>query len=49
VIVYRADAGTCNFCPLKANCTESNRGRIVHRSLYADYIEKVHSYHGTEA
>jgi hypothetical protein len=49
VIVYRADAGTCNVCPLKANCTESNRGRIVHRSLYADYLDKVRGYHATEA
>src|SRR5215213_9918820 len=32
VIVYRADAVTCNVWPLKAKCTESNRGRIVHRS-----------------
>ena len=49
VIVYRADAATCNACPLKARCTESSRGRIVHRSLYADYLEKVRGYHGTEA
>jgi transposase len=49
VIAYRADAGTCNVCPLKANCTESNRGRIVHRSLYADYLDKVRGYHATEA
>jgi transposase len=49
VIVYRADAATCNACPLKAECTESRRGRIVHRSLYADYLEKVQGYHTTEA
>ena len=49
VIVYRADAATCNACPLKAECTESNRGRIVHRSLYADYLDKVRGYHATEA
>jgi transposase len=49
VIVYRADAKTCNACPLKANCTESSRGRIVHRSLYAEYLERVHAYHATEA
>ena len=49
VVVYRADAVTCNSCPLKAECTESSRGRIVHRSLYADYLEKVRGYHTTEA
>src|SRR5215212_12229580 len=49
VIVYRADAVTCNVWPLKAKCTESNRGRIVHLSLYADYLDKVRAYHATEA
>ena len=49
VIVYRADAATCNACPLKASCTESSRGRIVHRSLYADYLDRVRGYHATEA
>jgi transposase len=49
VIVYRADATTCNACPLKADCTESSHGRIVHRSLYADYLERVRGYHATEA
>jgi transposase len=49
VIVYRADAATCNACPLKAECTESSRGRIIHRSLYADYLERVRGYHATEA
>lgn len=29
-------------------CTTSDRGRIVHRSLFADYPERVRSYHGTE-
>ena len=48
-IVYRADAATCNACPLKANGTESSRGRILHRSLYADYLERVRTYHATEA
>ena len=48
VIVYRADPETCNACPVQARCTTSNRGRIVHRSLYADYLEKVRGYHATE-
>jgi transposase len=49
VVVYRADASTCNACLLKAECTESSCGRIVHRSLYADYLERVRAYHATEA
>jgi transposase len=48
-IVYRADAATCNACPVKTQCTASDRGRIVHRSFYAAYLEKVRSYHPTEA
>jgi hypothetical protein len=49
VTVYRAEAAICNACPVKAKCTTSDRGRIVHRSLYADYLEKVRGYHATEA
>jgi hypothetical protein len=49
VVVYRAPATTCNACPVKAKCTESKHGRIVHRSLYADYLERVRAYHATEA
>ena len=48
VIVYRADAAICNACPLKVECTESSRGRILHRSLYAEYLDKVRGYHATE-
>jgi hypothetical protein len=47
-IVYRVDSMTCNACPPKAECTESNRGHIVHRSLYADYLERVRGYDTTE-
>ena len=49
VVVYRADAATCNACPLKAACTESTRGRSVHRSLYAEYLDRVRAYHQTPA
>ena len=49
MVVYRADAATCNACPVKAACTESAHGRIVHRSFYADYLERVRGYHATEA
>ena len=47
--VYRADAATCNACPVKAECTASDHGRIVHRSFYEDYLDKVRGYHATEA
>ena len=49
VVVYRAPATTCNACPIKTQCTESAHGRIVHRSFYADYLERVRAYHATEA
>jgi transposase len=48
VIIYRADAALCNACPRKAECTTSDRGRMVHRSLAADYLETVRGYHATE-
>jgi transposase len=48
VVVYRAPAATCNTCPVKTTCTESHHGRIVHRSFYADYLERVRAYHATE-
>ena len=49
VWVYRADPGTCNACPLKAACTLSDAGRIIHRSFDAEYIERVQGYHATAA
>jgi hypothetical protein len=49
VVVYRANAATCNACPVKAGCTTSDHGRIVHRSFYAEYLERVQGYHATEA
>jgi transposase len=48
-VVYRADAATCNACPVKAECTTSDHGRIVHRSFYEAYLERVRGYHTTEA
>ena len=46
-VEYSADAATCNACPCKAQCTSSDRGRQVHRSFYADYLERVKGYHQT--
>jgi transposase len=48
-VVYRADAATCSVCVVKASCTASGHGRMIHRSFYADYLEKVRGYHATEA
>jgi hypothetical protein len=49
VVVYRAHAATCNTCPVKAACTGGEHGRTIQRSDYADYLEKVRGYYGTEA
>ncbi len=38
---YRADAATCNRCPLKSLCTTSSKGRLVHRNLREPYSERV--------
>ena len=46
---YRADAAICNACPVKAQCTESPRGRHVHRSFFANYVERVKGYQQTFA
>jgi len=47
-IEHRAEATICNACPLKAACTPSNQGGVVHRSFHAAYLERVQSYHETE-
>ena len=49
VVVYQADAATCNACPLKAACTKSSQGRQVRRSLYAEYLGRVRAYHESAA
>jgi hypothetical protein len=48
-VEYRADAATCNACPLKAQCTESQQGRQLHRYFHAHYLERVKEYHQTPA
>jgi len=40
-VQYRADAAVCNVCPVKTQRTESPGGRRVHRSFFADYVERV--------
>ena len=49
VVAYRAEAAVCNACPVTAACTTSDHGRLVHRSFHAQYLDRVRSYHATEA
>jgi Transposase DDE domain len=46
-VQYRADAAVCKACPVKTQCTESPGGRRVHRSFFADYVERVKGYQQT--
>ena len=48
-VLYRAEARTCNACLVKAECTASNHGRMVHRSFSEAYLDTVRGYHPTEA
>ena len=48
VVKYKADAATCNACPLKSECTKSSNGRLVSRSFDEDYLDVVRAYHLTE-
>jgi hypothetical protein len=48
VIVYRANATSCNRCPLKARCTTSAQGRQVRRSFDEPYLDTVREYHQGE-
>src|SRR4029079_9343283 len=48
-VVYRADAAIFNASSGKAQCTDGAHGRTIQRSVYAAYLEKVRSYHASEA
>jgi transposase len=47
-VEYRADAAICNACPVKAQCTPSDRGRSVHRHFAEAYLDQVRAYHSGE-
>lgn len=47
--VYRTSAKICQNCPLKAQCTTSSYARVVKRSIYQDYLDRVQGYHSTPA
>jgi transposase len=48
VRIYKAAAAACNVCRLKSQCTGSDHGRQVRRSLDEAYLERVQGYHATE-
>ena len=45
---FEAPAAACAACALKTQCTASNPGRRVGRSLDEDYLDPVRGYHATE-
>jgi transposase len=47
--LYQAPAAACTSCPLKDQCTDSDRGRQVRRSEDEAYLDRVRGYHATEA
>lgn len=47
--LYQAEASSCTRCPLKANCTKSQEGRLMRRSFDEAYVERVRGYHETSA
>src|SRR5688572_17977160 len=49
VRAYQAPASACNACPVKAQCTDSQKGRIFTRSFDEAYLDRVRGYHETDA
>ena len=47
LIGYRAKAGTCEACSLRAQCTTSKTGRQVLRHFDEEYVDRVKGYRGT--
>ncbi len=45
--VYQTAAKVCGACPVKSACTDSAKGRIIHRPFDQAYIERVRRYHET--
>jgi transposase len=45
--IYQAPTAACTVCVLRTQCTTSRRGRRITRSLDADTLERVRSYHQT--
>lgn len=47
-VVYHADRASCNACPRKAACTESDHGPVAQRRLAARYLDRVRGNPATE-
>jgi transposase len=47
LIGYRAEAGTCERCSLRSDCTTSKTERQILRHFDEEYIDRVKSYRGT--
>ena len=47
-VVYRAEAGACAGCPLRARCTTAPR-RVVNRHLYEDALARMRQRATAEA
>jgi len=47
-VEYRADPASCNACLVKAACTPSEHGRVVHRHFEEAYLDRVRAYHEGE-
>jgi transposase len=44
---YRADPESCDTCPLKAECTPGDSGRVLMRSFDEELLERVRAYRQT--
>jgi transposase len=48
LLLYQADATSCNACALKARCTTSANGRLISRNHDEEYLDRVRGYRATE-
>lgn len=44
-VIYRAPAATCNVCPSKAACTDSDEGRQIERSTLSELEHGIARFH----
>jgi transposase len=49
MVRYRAPAKVCELCPLRERCTDNIQGRSLHRHVEEHYLDRVRTYHETEA
>ena len=47
-VKYGADPSSCEACPLKSRCTNSQRARWLSCGLGEEYLERVRAYRDTE-